>query len=154
MQSFRRIIVSFHSSRTLPEGQTQIFQQNKQQNKAAEQALSQPRACCSGGLLGLSLAGAVLSPGVWAPRLAVPYMTAATVMGYLAGVALPEAAQKLTHPLISCAVLANVCAAVWGHFTGDGYFSTLRAYITKVRGTCTSALKSTLWEQTSQCYSC
>ncbi|EIE23379.1 hypothetical protein COCSUDRAFT_15440, partial [Coccomyxa subellipsoidea C-169] len=87
-----------------------------------------------GGVLALGLAVAVASPGGWAPQLAVPYMTAATVMGYLIGVALPEGLQRVAHPLITCAVLANVGAAVWGALTGVGYFPTLRAYIAKGSG--------------------
>ena len=86
----------------------------------------------SGAVLGGSLAAGAVSPGSWAPRLAVPYMTAATVMGYLIGVALPEALQRIAHPLITCALFGNLAAGAWGAATGAGYFPTLRAYITKV----------------------
>ncbi len=81
----------------------------------------------------MSLAGAVVYPGGWASRLSVPYMTAATVMGYLIGVALPEALQRIAHPLITCALFGNLAAGAWGAATGAGYFPTLRAYITKVQ---------------------
>jgi hypothetical protein len=87
-------------------------------------------------VFGGSLAAAAANPATYAQHLAAPNMLAATVLGYLIGVALPEEVTSIAHPLITCSVLANVGALMWSSVTRSGYFSALQAYITKARCFC------------------
>ena len=75
---------------------------------------------------------AVASPTVWGPRLSMPFLLASTIIGYLIGVALPEAVSAVAHPLITCTVFANVGAAILGSITGVGYLGALHSYLIKV----------------------
>ncbi|KAK9823111.1 hypothetical protein WJX72_000351 [[Myrmecia] bisecta] len=58
-------------------------------------------------------------------------LLAGTVGGYLIGTALPRGVQQVMHPLITCALVANLAAAALGAITGQGYEAALRAYLTK-----------------------
>ena len=68
-------------------------------------------------------------------------MLAATVVGYLAGTALPSDLQRVAHPLITCAAFANLGAAALGAALGQGYWATMRAYVTKVYLALTAATR-------------
>lgn len=48
-------------------------------------------------------------------------LLAATVLGYVGGVALPPSIRGVLHPVVACAGAANVAAAVLGAITGEGY---------------------------------
>jgi len=61
------------------------------------------------------------------------FLLAATVLGFLAGSALPPSATRLAHPLVVCAAVANVGVAALGAVTGTGYLATLRTFLTKAR---------------------
>ena len=67
-------------------------------------------------------------------RLAAPFLLASTIEGFLLGVAVPKKVAQFAHPIITCAVLANLAAAVFAVATGWSYKQVLRVYLTKVSG--------------------
>lgn len=79
---------------------------------------------------------AVRYPTVLGPEstTAAPFLLAATVVGYLVGTSFPEAAKKVFHPIIVCAVTADIGAYALGMATGKGFEPTLGAYLTKSAG--------------------
>ncbi|KAK9821310.1 hypothetical protein WJX81_008067 [Elliptochloris bilobata] len=82
----------------------------------------------------IALAAAVLGPPDLAAVGRAGFLLAATVLGFLAGSALPPAAARLAHPLVVCAAAANLGAAALGALTGAGYLATLRTFLTKGAG--------------------
>ena len=59
-------------------------------------------------------------------------MLGATVEGLLLGDAVPKDVAKFVHPLITCALVANVGAAAFAAANGWAYKHALQLYITKV----------------------
>ena len=100
----------------------------------------------AGAVLAASLLAAVISPEVWGARAVTPFLLGSTVMGYLAGIALPQSVQGVLHPLVSCAVLGNVGAAVMGAVTRAGHYAMLEAYITKVRAPAGAQIALSFWQ--------
>lgn len=80
----------------------------------------------------MALAAAVLGPPELAALGCAGFLLAATVLGFLAGSALPPAAVRLAHPLVVCAATTNAGAALLGALNGSGYLATLRTFLTKV----------------------
>lgn len=75
----------------------------------------------------------VLSPlafGTYA-RTCLPCLLAATALGFILGSGFPPTTKKLLHPIITCALSAELAAFACGTFTGLGFESTLGAYLTK-----------------------
>lgn len=84
-------------------------------------------------ILSASFILAVLSPmalGTYA-RTCLPFLLAATALGYIIGSGFPPSTKKLLHPIITCALSADLAAFACGTFTGLGFESTLGAYLTK-----------------------
>ena len=79
-----------------------------------------------------SLVAAAVGPQEWAVRLAAPFLLASTIEGFLLGVAVPKKVAQYAHPIITCAVLANLAAAVFALAAGWSYKQVLRVYLTKV----------------------
>ncbi|CAK9261328.1 unnamed protein product [Sphagnum jensenii] len=84
----------------------------------------------------LSFVMAVKQPTALGPvsTTALPFFLSATVLGYLLGSRLPADAKKVLHPIISCAITANLAAIALGFATHTGYKSTLGGYLTKSSG--------------------
>eukprot|EP00250_Pteridium_aquilinum_P011578 c20165_g1_i1 orf=145-1674(+) len=61
----------------------------------------------------------------------LPFFLSATVLGYIVGSRLPPAVKKVFHPIIACAVSADLAAFAYGFFSGLGFESALGAYLTK-----------------------
>ena len=85
---------------------------------------------------GLAAGAALAAAALGTPDLAAAgragFLLAATVLGFLAGSALPPAAVRVAHPLVVCAAAANLGAATLGALTGAGYLAALRTFLTKV----------------------
>ncbi|KAH8940771.1 hypothetical protein BDL97_14G002300 [Sphagnum fallax] len=75
----------------------------------------------------LSFVMAVKQPTALGPvsTTALPFFLSATVLGYLLGSRLPADAKKVLHPIISCAITANLAAIALGFATHTGFKSTL-----------------------------
>lgn len=84
-------------------------------------------------ILSVSFILTVLSPlafGTYA-RTCLPFLLAATALGFILGSGFPPTAKKLLHPIITCALSAVLAAFACGTSTGLGFESTLGAYLTK-----------------------
>ena len=66
-------------------------------------------------------------------QLQTPFMLAATVMGYLVGTAIPSAISTVLHPLVTCALVANLGAFAYSAVSGLSFDSVAKAYLSKVR---------------------
>ncbi|VAH05701.1 unnamed protein product [Triticum turgidum subsp. durum] len=65
-------------------------------------------------------------------RTCLPFMLASTVLGYMVGSGLPPGIKKLLHPIICCALSANLSAVAYGYLSGSGIDAALGDYLTKV----------------------
>ncbi|KAM3402996.1 hypothetical protein ACQJBY_006653 [Aegilops geniculata] len=65
-------------------------------------------------------------------RTCLPFMLASTVLGYMVGSGLPAGIKKLLHPIICCALSANLSAVAYGYLSGSGIDAALGDYLTKV----------------------
>ncbi|GLJ46637.1 hypothetical protein SUGI_0982720 [Cryptomeria japonica] len=81
----------------------------------------------------LSFTLAVLSPLAFGTRAStcLPFLLAATVLGYIVGSGFSSSAKKLLHPIITCALSADLAVFAFGAITGSGFESTLGLYLTK-----------------------
>lgn len=62
----------------------------------------------------------------------LPFLLAATVLGYMVGSGLPSNIKKVFHPIICCAFAADLAALAYGYFSGSGVDAVLADYLTKV----------------------
>lgn len=90
---------------------------------------------CAGGLAAASLLAAAVLPGGTARYTASPFLLAAAVLGYMAGMALPPRVQLVVHPILVSGAAPNAGAALHGLLTGAGYWATLQGFVTRVGGT-------------------
>ncbi|CAN6486520.1 unnamed protein product [Victoria cruziana] len=65
-------------------------------------------------------------------KTCLPFLLAATVLGYMVGSGLSPAVKKVFHPIICCALSADVAAFFYGFFSGSGLEPVLGDYLTKV----------------------
>lgn len=86
----------------------------------------------AGITLAASFLAAAMAPGRWALQLQMPFMLAATVMGYLIGTAIPSTISTVLHPLVTCALVANLGAYAYSMVSGLTFDSVAKAYMTKV----------------------
>ncbi|MCO5597534.1 hypothetical protein L7F22_051612 [Adiantum nelumboides] len=84
-------------------------------------------------VLAASFTLALVSPTALGPvpTTVLPFFLAATVLGYIVGSNLPPAVKKVFHPIIACAVSADLAAFAYGSFSGLGLDTALGAYLTK-----------------------
>ncbi|KAI3899821.1 hypothetical protein MKW92_046986 [Papaver armeniacum] len=61
----------------------------------------------------------------------LPFLLAATVLGYMVGTGLPSAVKIVLHPIISCTLSALAAAFSYGYFSGTGLDAVLGLYLTK-----------------------
>lgn len=65
-------------------------------------------------------------------RTCLPFLLAATVLGYMVGSRFPSAVKVIFHPIISCAFSADLAAIAYGYFSQSGLDAVLGNYLTKV----------------------
>ncbi|KAG2550201.1 plastidal glycolate/glycerate translocator 1, chloroplastic-like [Panicum virgatum] len=65
-------------------------------------------------------------------RTSLPFLLAATVLGFMVGSGLPAGVKKVLHPIISCALSADLAAVAYGYLSGSGLDAVLGNYYTKV----------------------
>lgn len=65
-------------------------------------------------------------------RTCLPFLLAATVLGYMVGTGLASNVKKVLHPIICCALSAYLAALAFGYFSKTGTDAVLGAYLTKV----------------------
>ncbi|PHT58496.1 Plastidal glycolate/glycerate translocator 1, chloroplastic [Capsicum baccatum] len=64
-------------------------------------------------------------------RTCLPFLLSSTVLGYLVGSGLPSAVKKVFHPIICCAVSADLAAIAFGYLSKSGLDPVLGDYLTK-----------------------
>ncbi|KAG6636294.1 plastidal glycolate/glycerate translocator 1, chloroplastic [Carya illinoinensis] len=65
-------------------------------------------------------------------RTCLPFLLASTVLGYMVGSGLPSGVKKVFHPIICCAVSADLAALAFGYLSRSGLDPVLGYYLTKV----------------------
>ncbi|KAK7346236.1 hypothetical protein VNO80_20751 [Phaseolus coccineus] len=64
-------------------------------------------------------------------RTCLPFLLAATVLGYMVGSGLPTNVKKVFHPIICCALSADLTALAFGYCSKSGLEPVLGYYLTK-----------------------
>ncbi|RDY03997.1 Plastidal glycolate/glycerate translocator 1, chloroplastic, partial [Mucuna pruriens] len=64
-------------------------------------------------------------------RTCLPFLLAATVLGYMVGSGLPSNVKKVFHPIICCALSADLTALAFGYVSKSGLEPVLGYYLTK-----------------------
>ncbi|XP_020206952.1 plastidal glycolate/glycerate translocator 1, chloroplastic [Cajanus cajan] len=64
-------------------------------------------------------------------RTCLPFLLAATVLGYIVGTGLPSNVKKVFHPIICCALSADLTALAFGYLSKSGLEPVLGYYLTK-----------------------
>lgn len=65
-------------------------------------------------------------------RTCLPFLLAATVLGYIIGCRLQSGFKKVLHPIICCALSADLAAFAYGYISKSGFDPVLGYYLTKV----------------------
>ncbi|KAL4277878.1 hypothetical protein GQ457_03G022260 [Hibiscus cannabinus] len=65
-------------------------------------------------------------------RTCLPFLLASTVLGYMVGSGLPSGVKKVLHPIICCALSADLAAVAFGYLSKSGVDAVLGDYLTKV----------------------
>ncbi|KAI7728657.1 hypothetical protein M8C21_010223 [Ambrosia artemisiifolia] len=65
-------------------------------------------------------------------RTCLPFLLGSTVIGYIIGTGLPSGLRKVFHPIICCALAADLAAFAFGYFSKAGFYPILGYYLTKV----------------------
>lgn len=65
-------------------------------------------------------------------RTCLPFLLASTVLGYMVGSGLPTDVKKVLHPIICCALSADLAALAFGYLCQSGFYPVLGSYLTKV----------------------
>ncbi|GAB2230266.1 hypothetical protein Drorol1_Dr00014524 [Drosera rotundifolia] len=86
------------------------------------------------GIFVVSFVAALLCPTVLGThaRTCLPFLLASTVLGYMVGSGLPSEVKKVFHPIICCALSADLAALAFGYFSYSGIEPVLGYYLTKV----------------------
>uniref|UniRef100_A0A803LTR8 Plastidal glycolate/glycerate translocator 1, chloroplastic n=1 Tax=Chenopodium quinoa TaxID=63459 RepID=A0A803LTR8_CHEQI len=87
------------------------------------------------GIFIASFAGAYLYPTILgtAARTCLPFLLSATVLGYMIGSGLPSALKMLFHPIICCALSADLAAFAFGYISKSGMDPVLGLQLTLLR---------------------
>ncbi|CAL5441167.1 unnamed protein product [Camellia sinensis] len=64
-------------------------------------------------------------------RTCLPFLLASTVLGYVVGSRLPAGVKKVFHPIICCALSADLAAFAFGYLSRSGIDPVLGHYLTK-----------------------
>ncbi|KAH7514823.1 plastidal glycolate/glycerate translocator 1, chloroplastic [Ziziphus jujuba] len=86
------------------------------------------------GVLVISFVAALLYPTALgtAARTCLPFLLASTALGYIVGSLLPSNVKNVFHPIICCALSADLAAFAYGYFSKLGLDPVLGYYLTKV----------------------
>ncbi|KAA8521209.1 hypothetical protein F0562_011884 [Nyssa sinensis] len=86
------------------------------------------------GIFLISFAAAYFYPTVLgtSARTCLPFLLASTVLGYMIGSRLPSNVKKVFHPVICCALSADLAALAFGYLSGSGINPVLGYYLTNV----------------------
>eukprot|EP01018_Ginkgo_biloba_P020618 Gb_26583 [translate_table: standard] len=84
-------------------------------------------------ILSVSFILVVLSPMVFgmSARTCLPFLLAATALGYIIGSGFPLSAKNLLHPIITCALSVDLTTFAFRTFSGLGFEPVLGAYLSK-----------------------
>ncbi|KAJ8774223.1 hypothetical protein K2173_009654 [Erythroxylum novogranatense] len=85
------------------------------------------------GIFVISFVAALLYPtslGTSA-RTCLPFLLASTVLGYMVGSGFPSNLKKVFHPIICCALSADLAALAFGYLSRSGLDPVLGYYLTK-----------------------
>ncbi|XVF52265.1 hypothetical protein PTKIN_Ptkin05aG0005200 [Pterospermum kingtungense] len=87
-----------------------------------------------GGIFLISFASAIFYPTALgtSARTCLPFLLASTVLGYMVGSGLPTDVKKVFHPIICCALSADLAALAFGYLSRSGVDAVLGYYLTKV----------------------
>ncbi|KAK6137239.1 hypothetical protein DH2020_029028 [Rehmannia glutinosa] len=85
------------------------------------------------GIFLISFVSAFLYPTILGTnaRTCLPFLLASTVIGYIFGSGLPSAVKMVFHPIICCAVSADLAALAYGQLSRSGLNPVLGYYLTK-----------------------
>ncbi|KAK4486326.1 hypothetical protein RD792_008997 [Penstemon davidsonii] len=85
------------------------------------------------GIFLISFVSALLYPTVLGTnaRTCLPFLLASTVIGYIVGSGLPSDVKKVFHPIICCALSADLAALAYSQLSRSGFNSVLGYYLTK-----------------------
>ncbi|XP_022996185.1 plastidal glycolate/glycerate translocator 1, chloroplastic-like [Cucurbita maxima] len=85
------------------------------------------------GIFLASFVGALFYPTALgtSARTFLPFLLASTVLGYIVGSKLPGSVKTVFHPIICCAVSADLAALAFGYFSRSGLDPILASYLTK-----------------------
>ncbi|CAI0418734.1 unnamed protein product [Linum tenue] len=85
------------------------------------------------GVFVASFGAAVLYPTLLetSARTCLPFLLASTVLGYMIGSGLPAGLKKVFHPIICCALSADLAAFAYGYVSKCGLDPVLGYYLTK-----------------------
>ncbi|XP_059443082.1 plastidal glycolate/glycerate translocator 1, chloroplastic [Corylus avellana] len=86
------------------------------------------------GIFLVSFVSALVYPTILgtSARTCLPFLLASTVLGYMVGSRLPSDVKKVFHPIICCAVSADLAALAFGYLSQSGLDPILGYYLTKV----------------------
>ncbi|GMH28790.1 hypothetical protein Nepgr_030633 [Nepenthes gracilis] len=86
------------------------------------------------GIFLISFVAAYLYPAALGTnaRTCLPFLLAATVLGYMLGSGLPSGVKKVFHPIICCALSADLAALAFGYISHSGIDPVLGYYLTKM----------------------
>ncbi|XP_058191561.1 plastidal glycolate/glycerate translocator 1, chloroplastic [Rhododendron vialii] len=65
-------------------------------------------------------------------RTCLPFLLASTALGYMVGSGLPSDLKKVFHPIICCALSADIAALAFAYLSNSGIDPVLGYYLTKV----------------------
>ncbi|KAG9150485.1 hypothetical protein Leryth_010861 [Lithospermum erythrorhizon] len=85
------------------------------------------------GIFLASFAGAYFYPDALgtSARTCLPFLLSSTVLGYIVGSGLPSGLKKVFHPIICCALSADLAAFAFGYLSKSGLDPVLGHYLTK-----------------------
>ncbi|RVW90315.1 Plastidal glycolate/glycerate translocator 1, chloroplastic [Vitis vinifera] len=79
------------------------------------------------GICLISFVSALLYPTLLGTnaRTCLPFLLASTVLGYVVGSGFPSTVKKVFHPIICCALSADLAALAFGYFSQSGLYPVL-----------------------------
>ncbi|CAA6657247.1 unnamed protein product [Spirodela intermedia] len=65
-------------------------------------------------------------------RTSLPFLLAATVLGYMVGSGLPSDVRRIFHPIVCCVLSADLAAIIFGYLSRSGMNHVLGDYLTRI----------------------